>query len=112
MLGNSEKVTRYINKAPESQAAIMRKLREMIMGVEGMSEAIKWSQPVFSMGANLIFLRSNKAHVTFGFFDGTMLSDDKGLLEGGGAKMKHQKVRTVEDIDEASVALWLSELIG
>ena len=35
--------------------------------------------------------------VNFGFYKGAHLEDPAGLLEGTGAKMRHVKVRTVDD---------------
>ncbi len=51
--------------------------------------------------------------VNLGFYHGTAVADPDGLLEGTGARMRHVKVRSVEEVDapplRALVAAALAE---
>lgn len=49
-----------------------------------------------------------KAHAGVGFFNGAVLDDPEGLLEGDGKHMRHVKLRLGQAVDEAA----LSELIA
>jgi hypothetical protein len=40
-----------------------------------------------------------KKHVNVGFYNGAVLSDPKGLLEGAGKRMRHVKVKPGEEVD-------------
>lgn len=44
------------------------------------------------------------AHVNLGFYEGASLPDPAGLLEGGGKRMRHVKIRWGQPIDEAALA--------
>jgi hypothetical protein len=44
-----------------------------------------------------------KAHVNVGFYLGAELDDPAGLLEGGGRRMRHVKVRPGADLDLAAL---------
>ncbi len=55
------------------------------VGPKKMTEQFTWLAP-FSK------------HLVFGFYLGAQLPDPAGLLEGTGAKMRHVKVRTLDDV--------------
>lgn len=44
-----------------------------------------------------------KSWVNLGFYRGTSLTDREKLLEGTGARMRHVKMRTVEDVERPGV---------
>ena len=44
------------------------------------------------------------AHVNVGFFHGAALDDPAGLLEGGGKRMRHVKIRWGEPVDAAALS--------
>ncbi len=56
-------------------------------------------------------MKAAKNHVTFGFWRGTDLDDDKGLLEGTGDKMRHIKVRSREDIQKPAFKKLLKQAV-
>lgn len=53
------------------------------------------------------YVNAFTAHVNVGFFNGAMLDDPAGLLEGTGKRMRHAKVRWGETVDPSA----LSDLI-
>lgn len=109
----NKEVTAYIAKAPKDQEVLLNTLRSLIFAsVPVTSEAIKWGRPVYSTTKNFAYLKSEKAYVTLGFFDTDGLKDPKGLLQGTGKSMRHVKLRTVSDIDEALFERWLTTAAG
>lgn len=46
--------------------------------------------------------------VNLGFYQGTALPDPEGLLEGAGARLRHVKVRTVEEAERAGLRALLA----
>lgn len=44
-----------------------------------------------------------RSWVNLGFYRGTSLTDPEKLLEGTGARMRHVKMRTVEDVERPGV---------
>jgi hypothetical protein len=45
------------------------------------------------------YIMGQSAHVNLGFFHGTDLPDPDNRLEGTGKKLRHVKLRTIEDAD-------------
>jgi hypothetical protein len=72
---------------------------------------IKWNQPVLVHNGPVAFIKPAKAHVTFGFWRGAMLSDPKGALEGGD-RMKHLKLPSAKALDETQLKKWVKEAVA
>lgn len=73
-------------------------------------ESVKWGNGVW-LGEEwpVAFLHAKDDHLQFGFFSGSDLSDPKGLLKGSGKYIKHIKVYTLDDIDEAAFARFIRQ---
>ena len=52
-----------------------------------------------------------KRWVNLGFYQGAELADPEGLLEGTGAKMRHVKVRSVDEARRAAVRALVREAL-
>lgn len=77
-----------------------RKLRELIFEAsEEMVEEIKWSKPSYSHDGLVCYLQPAKNHVNFGFYQGAQLEDRNSLLEGDGTKMRHIRIKRMDDIN-------------
>ena len=50
-----------------------------------------------------VYIRPHGRWVNLGFYRGVDLADPEALLEGTGAKLRHVKVRSLEDVDRAAV---------
>jgi hypothetical protein len=99
------RISDYINSAPSPQREIMYKIRELIYKVvPDAKEAFKWGSPVFSRIKAICYLAAFRKHVTFAFYDGRMLRDPDGILEGTGKMMKHIKLSNPGDIDEEQLS--------
>jgi hypothetical protein len=55
------------------------------------------------MSEHFCYIGTHSAHVNLGFYYGAGLPDPEGLLEGTGKKLRHIKVRDVEDVDRPAV---------
>ena len=53
--------------------------------------------------AAFAYVDANAEHATIGFFFGAFLDDPAGLLEGGGRRMRHVKLRSRQMPDEAAL---------
>jgi len=73
--------------------------------------SIKWSQPVFEQNGPFCYVRAFTNHVTFGFWRGVDLTDDKELLESGGKKMAHVKLRNMGDIKRSLFEAWIKQAV-
>jgi len=49
------------------------------------------------------YVNTFKDHVNVGFFYGALLEDPAGLLQGGGKRMRHVKLRPGDEIDTAAL---------
>ncbi|MFW5967714.1 MAG: DUF1801 domain-containing protein [Persicimonas sp.] len=85
---------------------IAARLRELIHEhADGLVEPVKWGKPNFSRdGDNLFYLAESKDHVKFALFEGADLPNPNGIVEGTGKKMRHIKVHSLEELDEAAIA--------
>jgi hypothetical protein len=50
------------------------------------------------------YVNAFAAHVSVGFFNGVALDDPAGLLEGGGKRMRHVKLRWAQHVDTAALS--------
>lgn len=66
-------------------------------------ESIKWAQPVYEANGPFAYIKAYKSHVNFGFWRGGELTDPKGILQGGGDRMRHVELRSLADIDTATL---------
>jgi len=53
--------------------------------------------------AAFAYVDAFSAHVTVGFFNGFVLDDPAGLLEGSGKRMRHVKLRWGQRVNEAAL---------
>jgi hypothetical protein len=49
------------------------------------------------------YIMAHSEHVNLGFFHGDVLSDPQKILEGNGKKLRHVKLRTVDEVDAPRV---------
>ena len=88
-------------------------LRQLILVADtSLAESIKWGNPVFSKKGNVCYLAATKAYVSLGFFNGAALFDPGARMEGTGKKMRHVKVKKVDDILRERFAAWIGESVA
>jgi len=83
---------------------VIRVLRKFVKRVAPrLEESVKWGNGCWLKGkAPVAYAHCEDDHVQFGFFGGSALKDPKGLLNGQGKFVRHIKVVTPADINEAA----------
>ncbi len=112
MTFSTPEVDKYLTVAPESQAQVMSKLREILSGVDSVSEAWAWSRPCYRVnGKHICYMVANKNDVNFGFEMGAHFADPNSLLKGTGANMRHIKLKSAADIDESACGDFIAQAV-
>ncbi len=97
----STKVEKYIEKQKSPQKEIVQKLRAMILqALPDIKEEFKMGVPWYEGKFYVVALRD---HVNLGFSVKGLSEPDAALFEGKGKIMRHIKVHSLEDVDEARV---------
>ncbi|MFQ5873009.1 MAG: DUF1801 domain-containing protein [Dehalococcoidia bacterium] len=93
---------------------IAQELRALILATDPqLSEVIKWGNPCYEKKGRVCYLATvSDKYVNLGFWTGADLTDPQGLIEGTGAKMRHVKVRSMDDIPRDQFASWIREAIA
>ena len=93
---------------------IAQELRALIMATDPqLSEAIKWGNPCYEKKGKVCYLAAiSNDYVNLGFWNGAALTDPQGLIEGTGAKMRHVKVRSMQEIRHDQFTSWVREAVA
>jgi hypothetical protein len=103
-MGKQTTVEAYIADLDGWQAQVAAELDRIVMEVAPQAgKVIKWVQPTYEDHGLLCYFKAFKTHVNFGFFRGAELDDPDGLLEGTGEKMRHVKLKSLEDVNEEAL---------
>ena len=93
-------------------ADIDPKLRPLAQGLRRMfleaapdfRESIKWGKPCFEKKVRIFYIASQAdKYVTLGLWQGALLPNPDGLIEGTGKRMRHVKIRSLEDLEAAAL---------
>lgn len=98
----SKKVDAYIENLSEDIKEITQELRTLVLDTsDDLVEEYKWGMPNYSYNGLAVYLQAASKHVNFGIHNGGKIvgKDTENLLEGSGDKMKHIKVRSLDNID-------------
>lgn len=98
-MSRGKSVEAYIAGLGDWRGEVVAKVRGLVReSAPGVTESIKWGQPIFEDGGPIAYVRAFGEHVNFGFWRGAELPDPKGLLEGEGDRMRHVKLTGMKDI--------------
>lgn len=76
------------------------------------TEGVKYGGLTFSTSRGLVGgIFSYKEHVSIEFSDGADFPDPGGVLEGGGKRRRHIKLRSLNDINDKSVVTYVREAL-
>lgn len=97
----NEKVKAYLEKLPSPQKEICYLLREIILDhspqlEESFKNGVPWYEDKY-------YIVGLKDHVNLGFSIKGLSKDELKLLDGSGKLMRHIKIHTVDEVDEAEV---------
>ena len=90
---------------------IARRLRDVIIKVDPSNvEVVRLGDRAATFGLGpkkmsegYVYIMPHSSWVNLGFYKGALLSDPAGLMEGTGAKMRHVKIRSIEDAEQNAV---------
>ncbi len=70
-------------------------------------EGIKWGSPSYWLPEvsrrNICYIAPHTDYVRLGFFNGALMHDPDGMLEGTGKKLRHIKVYKVDDTNRQTL---------
>lgn len=92
-------------------AAIARRLRAIIRAVDaGAVETVRLGDNAATYGVGprkmtdgYAYIMPMRGYVNLGFYQGALLADPDGLLEGTGKGLRHVKIRSLAEADRAPV---------
>lgn len=102
--------------SPPSQHAAMQRLRAIILEVDPAAcEVVRLGDRAATYGVGpkkmsegYAYIIPFAAWVNLGFYKGTDLPDPEGLLEGTGSKLRHVKVRSLDDAERPALRALLA----
>lgn len=105
----SEVFEPWVLEQPESLRDVLRSLRDVIFSVGyDYKEGIKWGTPNYWLPKvsrrTICYLAVHGDYVRLGFFNGASLPDSHGMMEGTGKKLRHIKVRCVDNTNRDALA--------
>ena len=95
----------------------MERLRALILEIHPqVCEVVRLGEKAASYGCGprkmiegYAYIMPFRSWVNLGFFRGTSLADPQGLLEGTGAKLRHVKIRSLDDAEQPGVRELIEE---
>lgn len=90
---------------------IAKRLRKLIIDLFPEVVEVPWpKQKIIGYGVgpkkmseHFCYIGAHREHVNLGFYYGAKLSDPEGILEGTGKKLRHIKVRKVEEVAQPAL---------
>jgi hypothetical protein len=102
----------YIAGLEGWQSEIASRIRRIVLkAAPEAKESIKWAQPVYESNGPFCYFKAFKNSINLGFWRGIDIEDPKGLLEGSGDKMRHVKIRSIDDVDEEQFADFVRQAV-
>jgi hypothetical protein len=100
-----------IGITPEPLRELVRAVRDVIVDVYPAScEVVRLGDRAATYGVGpkkmtegFVYIMPQKGWINLGFYRGTDLADPDQLLEGTGAKLRHIKMRSLDDVHRPSV---------
>ncbi len=90
---------------------IARRLRKLIIDLYPEVVEVPWPKQMIigygvgpkKMSEHFCYIGAHREHVNLGFYYGAELLDPEGLLEGTGKKLRHIKVREIEEVAQPAL---------
>lgn len=104
----TEPVRAWLESLHAEKRPIIEALRGLIASAAPLAHEIisrdaVWYSPPNS-GYPIFYLTVFAAHVNLGFFYGGFVPDPEGLLIGSGKRMRHLKIRSVQETENPAIA--------
>jgi hypothetical protein len=108
----TEPVRAWLENLPAEQKPIIEALRRLIASVAPAAHELiyhdaLWYNPPDS-GYPIFYITVFKTHVNLGFFYGGFVPDPEGLLVGSGKRMRHIKIRSLQECENPAITSLLA----
>lgn len=97
------KLLEDIRLLSEERYQLVQSLRKLILGLEGISEEVKYGGILFAADKPFCGIFSYANHVSLEFSAGAALPDKHNVLEGDGKLRRHIKLVSIQDIESKHV---------
>lgn len=107
---NTDRVAKLledIRLLSEDRFKLVQSLRKLVLGLEGISEEVKYGGILFAEGKPFCGIFSYAKHVSLEFSEGASLPDKHKVLEGDGKLRRHIKLFSIQDIESKHVRDYL-----
>jgi len=113
-LPRDPEVERWMTEQSGELGAIARRWFEVIRGCgTDVRETMHDGQPTACVsGAAFAYVDAFRTHVNVGFFQGAVLADPDGLLEGNGRYMRHVRLTASGDVDDTALSGLIQRAYG
>src|SRR2546423_15047672 len=107
----------YAKHPPHIHAIAMRARQLIFSAMPGAVEQVNLGNDNTTYGTGLkmaeqvFYISAHKAHVNIGWF-GADLADPQRLMEGTGKRLRHVKLRNLEDVDKPALRTLLDAAIA
>ncbi len=104
---------RVIGELAPAVRSVADALRLLVRrNASGLVETVKWGVPIWAGRKNVICLMLYEDHVNLGFFEGAELGRRHPEIEGTGKRLRHIKVRSVEDVGQPVLPTIIREAVA
>ena len=115
--GGSEaqaKVEAFVRQQSPVHQKRINRLRAIVKGnFPELEERMRWMQVGYLVSRkDVCGIHPSSDHVNLSFWQGSALSDRKGLLEGTGKGMRHIKIFKVDDVGEETIKAYVKEAVA
>jgi hypothetical protein len=94
----------FADEPPELRAIAHKWFKRMRACGDDVGELVHDGCPVACIGdAPFTYVDAFSAHINVGFFNGSVLRDDAGLLQGTGKRMRHVKLKPREKSNDRAL---------
>ena len=112
-LHKDREVATYIDQHSGWQADVLQALDGLVRAAApAVSASIKWGQPVYDSRGPIAYLKAFPTSVNLGFWRGADFEDSKGLLQGDGARMRHLRIGSIDEVDPAVIQGFVRQAVA
>jgi hypothetical protein len=110
----SEEVRVWLEHLPSEKKPTVETLRRLIGSVAPEAHEIIYHDalgygPTDSGFDRIVYVTVFEKHLNLGFFFGGFLPDPEGLLVGSGKRMRHLKIRSVQEAENPAITRLLAQ---
>jgi|SRR5580700_9468321 hypothetical protein len=110
----TEQVRAWLEKLPDEKKPMIHTLRRLIASAAPETHEIIYHDalgygPTDSGFDRILYITVFETHINLGFFFGGFLSDPEGLLVGSGKRMRHVKIRSLQESENSALSSLLAQ---